>query len=153
MGRAPSTRERQQSRRVYCLLAMRTLSEVNIIEDELFPGFIYLVDYPMLPPFPYSVFPETFQLANFGQTTCKYARLPRTRSGLKMVQRTFTVRLRKDEETGHYAARCVELPEAISQGKTEEEAITNLREALELVLEEYESEAKKEGGKLIPIIV
>ena len=72
---------------------------------------------------------------------------------MKMVQRTFTVRLRKDEETGHYAARCVELPEAISQGKTEEEAITNLREALELVLEEYESEAKKEGGKLIPIII
>ncbi|MGD0550833.1 MAG: type II toxin-antitoxin system HicB family antitoxin [Candidatus Bathyarchaeia archaeon] len=59
-----------------------------------------------------------------------------------MVQRTFTVRLRKDEETGYHAARCVELPEAISQGKTEEEAITNLREALELVLEEYESEAK-----------
>jgi predicted RNase H-like HicB family nuclease len=65
-----------------------------------------------------------------------------------MVQRTFTVRLRKDEESGYYAARCVELPEVISQGKTEEEAITNLREALELVLEEYESEAKKEGGKL-----
>ena len=70
-----------------------------------------------------------------------------------MGQRTFTVRLRKDEETSYYAARCVELPEAISQGKTEEEAIKNLREALELVLEEYESEAKKEGGKLIPIIV
>jgi predicted RNase H-like HicB family nuclease len=70
-----------------------------------------------------------------------------------MGQRIFTVRLRKDEETGYYAARCVELPEAISQGKTEEEAVTNLREALELVLEEYEAEAKKEGGKLIPIIV
>jgi len=72
---------------------------------------------------------------------------------LKMGQRAFTVRLRKDEETGYYAARCVELPEAISQGKTEEEAVTNLREALELVLEEYEAEAKKEGSKLIPIIV
>lgn len=72
---------------------------------------------------------------------------------IEMVQRTFTVRLRKDEESGYYAARCVELPEAISQGKTEEEAITNLREALELVLAEYESEAKKEGDKLIPIVV
>jgi len=57
---------------------------------------------------------------------------------IRMVQRTFTVRLRRDEESGYYAARCVELPEAISQGKTEEEALTNLREALELVLEEYE---------------
>ena len=72
---------------------------------------------------------------------------------IRMVKRTFTVRLRKDDESGYYAARCVELPEAISQGKTEEEALTNLKEALELVLEEYESEAKKEGGKLIPIIV
>jgi len=72
---------------------------------------------------------------------------------IRMVQRTFTVRLRKDEESGYYAARCVELPEAISQGKTEEEALTNLKEALQLVLEEYESEAKKEGGKLIPIVV
>jgi predicted RNase H-like HicB family nuclease len=70
-----------------------------------------------------------------------------------MVQRAFTIRLRKDEESGYYAARCVELPEAISQGKSEEEALTNLKEALELVLEEYESEAKKEGGKLIPIVV
>jgi len=72
---------------------------------------------------------------------------------IRMVQRTFTVRLRKDEESRYYAARCVELPEAISQGKTEEEALANLKEALELVLEEYESEAKKEGGKLIPIVV
>ena len=72
---------------------------------------------------------------------------------MKMGQRPFTVRLGKDEETGYYAARCVELSEAISQGKTEEEAVTNLREALELVLEEYEAEAKKEGGKLIRIIV
>jgi predicted RNase H-like HicB family nuclease len=70
-----------------------------------------------------------------------------------MGQRTFTVRLRKDGESGYYAARCVELPEAISQGRTEEEALANAREAIELVLEEYESEAKKEGGKLIPTVV
>jgi predicted RNase H-like HicB family nuclease len=70
-----------------------------------------------------------------------------------MVQRAFTVRLKKDEESGYYAARCVELPEAISQGKTEDEALTNVREAIELVLEEHEFEAKKEGGKLIPVVV
>jgi len=70
-----------------------------------------------------------------------------------MVQRTFTIRLKRDEESGYYAARCVELPEAISQGKTEEEALVNVREAIELVIEEYESEARKEGGKLIPIVV
>jgi len=70
-----------------------------------------------------------------------------------MVQRTLTIRVRKDEDSGYYAARCFELPEAISQGKTEEEALANVREAVELVLEESESEAKKEGGKLIPIVV
>jgi len=72
---------------------------------------------------------------------------------VRMVQRMFTVRLRKDEESGYYAARCVELQEAISQGRTEEEALTNVGEAIELVLEEYESEAKREGDKLIPVVV
>ena len=61
--------------------------------------------------------------------------------------------MRKDEESGYFAARCVELPEVISQGKTEEEALSNVKEALELVLEEYESEARREGDKLIPIVV
>ena len=70
-----------------------------------------------------------------------------------MAQRTFTVRLSKDKDSGYYAVRCVELPEAISQGKTEEEALTNIKEAIGLVLEEYEAEAKREGGKLIPIVV
>jgi len=44
-----------------------------------------------------------------------------------MVQRTFTVRLRKDQESGYYAARCVELPEAIGQGRTEAEGLANVR--------------------------
>ena len=47
----------------------------------------------------------------------------------------------------------MELPEAISQGKTEQEALANIKEAIELVLEDHEAEAKKEGGKLIPIVV
>jgi hypothetical protein len=53
-----------------------------------------------------------------------------------MAERTFTVRLLKDKDSGHYAVRCVELPEAISQGKTEQEALSNIKEAIELVLEE-----------------
>ena len=70
-----------------------------------------------------------------------------------MAERTFMVRLLRDEDSGYYAVRCVELPEAISQGKTEKEALANIKEAIELVLEEYESQAKKEGCKLIPIVV
>ena len=37
---------------------------------------------------------------------------------------------------------CVELPAAISQGETEEEAIRNVKEAIELVLEELEARAQ-----------
>jgi predicted RNase H-like HicB family nuclease len=65
-----------------------------------------------------------------------------------MQARTFTVRLKKDPESGWYAVRCVELPEAISQGRTEQEALQNIREAVELVLEEYEEQARREGGRL-----
>jgi predicted RNase H-like HicB family nuclease len=43
-----------------------------------------------------------------------------------MAQRTFTARLSKDTDSEYYAVRCVELPEAISQSKTEEEALTNM---------------------------
>jgi predicted RNase H-like HicB family nuclease len=54
---------------------------------------------------------------------------------------TFTVALKK-EETGGFSVRCVELPAAISQGETEQEAILNIREAIELVLEELEARAQ-----------
>ena len=54
---------------------------------------------------------------------------------------TFTVALKK-EETGGYSVRCVELPAAISQGENEKEALLNIREAIELVLEELETRAQ-----------
>lgn len=68
-----------------------------------------------------------------------------------MVQRNFTIRLRKDQESGYYAARCVELPEAISQGKTEEEALANVREAIELILEELRELLKDRYSRLIGV--
>jgi predicted RNase H-like HicB family nuclease len=71
----------------------------------------------------------------------------------RVAERTFTAHLSRDHDSGYYAVKCVELPEAISQGRTEDEALANLKEAIELVLEEYEAEAKKEGGKLIQIVV
>jgi predicted RNase H-like HicB family nuclease len=45
----------------------------------------------------------------------------------------FNVTIRKDE-AGYYVARCLELPAAMTQGKTEEEAIHNIKEAIHLVL-------------------
>ena len=67
--------------------------------------------------------------------------------------KTFTISLTKDPESGWYAVRCVELPEAISQGKTEAEAVKNVREAIELVLEERMESSRKKGGKLMELVV
>ena len=46
----------------------------------------------------------------------------------------FNVSIRRDE-AGYYVARCLELPAAMTQGNTEEEAIRNIKEAIHLVLE------------------
>ena len=54
---------------------------------------------------------------------------------------TFTIALKK-EDTGGYSVRCVELPVAISQGETEQDALSNIREAIELVLEELDARAE-----------
>ena len=40
-----------------------------------------------------------------------------------------------DEQTGSYSAVCPELPGCASAGDTEEEALTNVREAIELYLQ------------------
>lgn len=56
------------------------------------------------------------------------------------MERPFTVVL-KPEKEGGYSVRCIELPAAISQGETEEEALANIREAILLVLEELEKKA------------
>jgi predicted RNase H-like HicB family nuclease len=60
--------------------------------------------------------------------------------------RRFTVVLEK-ETTGGYSVRCVELPQAISQGETREEALKNIKEAIELVLEHLEEKTRAQKGK------
>ena len=49
------------------------------------------------------------------------------------MEQTFTIILRKEEEGG-YSVGSVELPGAISQGETEEETLTNTKDAITLVL-------------------
>ena len=60
--------------------------------------------------------------------------------------RRFTIMLH-EEDVGGYSVQCVELPQAISQGETKEEAIANIREAIGLVLEHLEEKAKAQKGK------
>lgn len=43
--------------------------------------------------------------------------------------------LERDPRTGDYAIWCPELPGCASAGRTKEEALTNIREAIELYLE------------------
>ena len=64
---------------------------------------------------------------------------------------TFTVALKK-EDTGGYSVRCVELPAAISQGETETEALSNIREAIELVLEELEARAQAQKPDKLELV-
>jgi predicted RNase H-like HicB family nuclease len=46
----------------------------------------------------------------------------------------YTVILEPQDEWG-YTVRCLELPGAISQGETKEEALANIKEAIGLVIE------------------
>ncbi|MBI2297564.1 MAG: type II toxin-antitoxin system HicB family antitoxin [Armatimonadetes bacterium] len=52
-----------------------------------------------------------------------------------MADRTWRVVLEQDPETGDWAVWCPELPGCVSAGASEEEALTNIREAIELYLE------------------
>jgi predicted RNase H-like HicB family nuclease len=54
-----------------------------------------------------------------------------------MTKKKFTAVINKEENW--YVAHCVQL-EVVSQGKTIEEAQTNLKEAVELYLESFETE-------------
>ena len=53
-----------------------------------------------------------------------------------MKKLNLTIILREEEEGG-YSVQCVELPGAISQGETKDEAIENIKEAIEGYLEAF----------------
>jgi len=53
----------------------------------------------------------------------------------------FTVKLEESAEGG-YTAQCLELPAAISEGDTKEEALENIKEAIQLVLEVSREQAR-----------
>ena len=55
----------------------------------------------------------------------------------------YTIIIEHDPVTGLYCGQCQQLPEAISQGSTEEELIANMREAIELVLEDRAENIKQ----------
>ena len=60
--------------------------------------------------------------------------------------------IEKDEK-GYFVAEVPALPGCLSQGKTYEEALTNIREAIELWLEVMESKTVSEPSHLIELTV
>jgi len=68
--------------------------------------------------------------------------------------RKFTVILEKDDVDGGYSVQCLELPGAISQGETRDEALRNIKEAIELVLEVLEEKARsKPSAEITEVVV
>ncbi|MGC9515321.1 type II toxin-antitoxin system HicB family antitoxin [Methanocrinis sp.] len=62
----------------------------------------------------------------------------------------YTVVLEPQEEGG-YTVRCLELPGAISQGETKEEALMNIKEAIGLVLEVLSQELLVENAEVLKV--
>ena len=50
-------------------------------------------------------------------------------------------------EDGYWVAECPSLPPCISQGRTKEEAIANIKEAIQLYIEVLEFEEENDGFK------
>jgi predicted RNase H-like HicB family nuclease len=66
--------------------------------------------------------------------------------------RRFTVASRLEKEGG-YSVQCLELPQAISQGETKEEALVNIKEAIELVLEHLKAKERAKKAEFVEIVV
>ncbi len=62
----------------------------------------------------------------------------------------FHVRVWKGED-GYLIAKCVELPAAMTQGKTEKEIVENMREAISLVLQDIQAEARENQTQLLTV--
>jgi predicted RNase H-like HicB family nuclease len=65
-----------------------------------------------------------------------------------MSNRRFHVYIEQDKESGVFAARCLEMS-VFSQGRTEEDALRNIKNAISLHLDTLEDELK--GKKLVEV--
>ena len=61
-----------------------------------------------------------------------------------------TVIVTKDPESGWFVGKCVQLPEAMSQGETLDELLDNMKDAISLVLECNKEKSLNafKGGKI-----
>lgn len=54
-------------------------------------------------------------------------------------------------EDGYLIAKCMELPAALAQGKTEAEVIEDMKEAIALVLADIQAEAREKQAQLLTV--
>ena len=54
-------------------------------------------------------------------------------------------------EDGYLIAKCVELPAAMTQGKTRQEVVENMREAILLVRQDIQAEAREKKAQLLTV--
>ena len=111
---------------------------------------LYIIYYATYPLFGFNIPPYIAAVATFGLNSSAYV-AEIIRAGIQavdfgqmeagrslglphgMVMR-YTVVLEPQEEGG-FTVQCVEIPGAISQGETREEALANIKEAIELILD------------------
>ena len=55
----------------------------------------------------------------------------------------FSIIIHKDEKSGWYTGKCVQIPGAMSQGQTLDELIDNMKDAIRLMLDCYKDEARQ----------
>jgi predicted RNase H-like HicB family nuclease len=71
---------------------------------------------------------------------------------MKVKGRTYTYVINKAEEGG-YVAKCIELPQVHTEGKTLAEVKRNMRDALTLAVDYIREKAKKEKGQVLEITI
>ena len=54
----------------------------------------------------------------------------------------YSIIIEKNPETGWYCGQCTQLPEAMSQGRSIDELLKNMKEAIELAIECRKEELK-----------
>jgi predicted RNase H-like HicB family nuclease len=57
------------------------------------------------------------------------------------------------DDAGYYVAEVPALPGCLSQGKTQEEALANVKEAIEGWLEVMEAKSQRDAGRTVEVIV
>ncbi len=62
-------------------------------------------------------------------------------AGEKQPNMEYTILIHKDEAEGWYCGQCQQLPGAISQGKTLDELMENMKDAIQLVLDYNKEQA------------